>query len=249
MATRWNKMLLRWVGLGLLAVWGVRWALEGLPADWLAAEGGVAWPAHLAAEAMTAALCLWAAATGRTGRPGATPMARLVRPAGLLALGALVYGGVNGLAPGVYGNWWAVGVAAAQLITAVVLLVALVRDPAAKAAGPWWPGILLALVGLGMVGFWAIQVAVAGIMAEGLVGLTAFLGGMGLLFGRPGAVSLGLAGAGGVLYAAINSLGWAALNDLVLGAVFAGAALVMAVAAAGLWRPALGGAAPKRKAA
>lgn len=244
---RWQRLFLRFFGLGLLAVWPARWLLQGLPDGWLAVEGGGAWPLHLTAEAAVAVLCMWAAGAGR---------ARMVRPAGLIALGTLVYSIINSLSYGVYGDPWHVGVAGAKLLAALVLAAALAGQAhwAGMAALPRWPGALLALVGLGMIGFWSLQVVGAGIMkdglwtaegnayllfhlaAEGLAGLIALVSGGGLLLRNRGMVSPALVGAGAVLYAAVNSAGWAVLNDAGLVVVFAVSSLAVVAAAAGLWR-------------
>jgi|GEM_PF-4429020 len=253
----WERLLLRMVGVGLLAVWPVRWALEGLPDTLLAVEGGGAWPLHLLAETITAALCLWAAIS--RGH-------RLVRPAALLALGALGYSCMNGWSYGAYGNAWHVGTAIAKLVAAVVVAQALSRDARVQGKRPArWPGVLVALVGLGMIGFWSMQVTVEGIMKDGLLseegnaylifhvsaemlaGLVALIGGIGVLMTRrPGTA---LVGGGGVLYAALNSAGWALLNDPILGLVFAVCSLLIVLSAAALWRVAEGEYSLSRRAA
>lgn len=243
---KWHRVLLASVGTLLLAVWPVRWLAAGLPAGWSATEGGGAWPIHLLAEGLTAALCIWTARTKRDPRP-----------AGLLAMGALLYGAINGLSYGLYGDPWQIGLAVAKLAAGIILIQAVAPlQRAEDRAAPRWPGVVVALLGLGMIAFWTMQLAVESIMAGGLgtaegdayllfhliaellAGATAVLGGTALLLRRQAGVSITLIGAGGVLYAAVNSLGWAVLNDAALVVVFIVSILLVLSASVGLTKEA-----------
>lgn len=251
---RWQRIVLLAVGIGILAVWPARWAVQGLPESFLAVEGGGAWPVHLAAEATVAALLLWAASGAR--------------PAALLALGTVIYGSINGLSYGIYGSAWHMGIVVAKLAAAVALSGALLRTRTpSREARSRWPGAVIALVGAGMIAFWALQSTVGGMMkdgpltvegsgyllfhmiAEDTAGSIALLAGLGVLVRLRYAVRPALVGAGAVLYAALNSLGWAVLNDAALGVIFVVCSLAMVLSAAGLWKAASADASAGRRAA
>lgn len=244
---KWQRLVLVLAGVGLVAVWPLRWLANGLPGSFLAVEGGGAWPLHLLAELVTAALFVRAGARA-DGRGLAAP----------LAFGMAAYGAINGLSYGVYGNAWQICVVVLKLIAAIALATLLTRAARVSEAGaPRWPGALLAFVGLGMIGFWSLQLA-SGIMSSGLRtvegnaylafhvaaellgGATALGGGLCMIARRPGGLRAALTGGGAVAYAAMNSIGWAVLNDAALGMVFIISTLAVAVAALGLRRVASG---------
>lgn len=103
------------------------------------------------------------------------------------------------------------------------------RPPAAKVRVYTWPavvvGLLLILIGLFMLGFWARFILEGGlpqglatvennslivyhIAAESLIALLALAGGLGLVRGRLWGASTALTALGGLLYSTINSLGF-----------------------------------------
>lgn len=237
-----RAVLLRLIGVALLGVWPLRWAVTQFPAGFAAVEGGGAWPLHLLAESLTAVLCWWAAR--EEDHPPLMPTV------GFIALGTLLYGSINGLSYAAYGDPWQAGIVVAKIIGSAALLSGLARGSGGLTiVAPRWPGWLIAFTGLGMIAFWTLQLVVAEIMKDGLwavegkayllfhivaellAGVTALVGGIGLSLRRPLAMSLCLAGAGGVLYAAVNSAGWAVLNDQVLVFVLLFCALLVVVAA------------------
>ena len=93
----------------------------------------------------------------------------MVRPAALLALGALGYGSINGLSYGAHGDEWQVAVVVIKVLTVVVVTGALARGGAAVVRrAPRWPGLLVGLTGLGMIAYWSLQLFSQGIMKDGL---------------------------------------------------------------------------------
>ena len=107
-------------------------------------------------------------------------------------------------------------------------------------------GVLLALVGVAMIGFWAQHVARGGlpdgiltvdsnayiilhIAAELVTAVACLLGGLALSLGLDWGAAVGLVASGMLAYAAVNSLGWGLRNSrpLSIGLVVA---LLIAVA-------------------
>jgi hypothetical protein len=91
-------------------------------------------------------------------------------------------------------------------------------------------GVLLALVGVAMIGFWALHIARGGlpkgivtvesdayitlhIVAELVTAVACLLGGLALSLGLGWGPAVGLIASGMLAYAGINSLGWGLRNS------------------------------------
>lgn len=233
-----RKRFVMLTGLALVLLWPARWAVGSLPGGMGGVEGGILVWVHLLTELMTAGFCLWAGLA-----PG-----RAEGTADFLALGALLYALMNGLAAGVAGNGWYLATSAIQAFGAAAILAGFrgVMDRSASRA--WWAGLLIGFIGVGMIGFWGSAVAggaLSGglltlendsyiafhITAETLAGLTALWGAILLIRRRAGGGPAALVGSGAVLYAALNSLGWGLRTSPVFAVVFAGSAALVAVGA------------------